>query len=608
MHAAMVSSAAVSTSTTLGARRARAGARRARSARVALAALSTPTRAMRRATPRRGDAARERAVGDAWNRAVVARAVKEPEEETIPSDDFKPEELKFRDIVSLWVTQILQTYGDKESKDNAPVCEGVIDDLVGGPIFLALYPYFRRYGGVFKLAFGPKVFMVLSDPVVVREVLKEKPFSFDKGVLAEILEPIMGQGLIPAPYAVWKNRRRQLVPGFHKAWLDHMVGLFGHCSNELVRNLDKAAASGEVVDMEERFCSVSLDIIGLAVFNYDFGSVTKESPIISAVYNCLQEAAHRSTFYFPYWNLPFATDIVPRQREFKKNMSIINDTLNGLIKQAQQFEGTDDLEELQNRDYSKVKDPSLLRFLVDIRGADVTDVQLRDDLMTMLIAGHETTAAVLTWGLFCLVQKPELLKRIQADIDEVFGDDDRTPTYDDIQKLESVRLCIAEALRLYPEPPILIRRCLEDVTLPKGAGDVEVTLIKGMDIFISVWNLHRSPECWENPDEFDPFRFKRPFKNPGVKDWAGYNPDLLTGLYPNEVASDFAFIPFGAGARKFIGDQFAMLEATIAMAMTLRRYDFELQKDPKDIGMEMGATIHTAGGLPMKIKRRTPAA
>jgi cytochrome P450 len=549
---------------------------------------------------------RETRVARSKECSTIARAVREPgtDEEALPDDDFKPSELKFQDIVSLWVTQILQTYGDKESKDNAPVCEGVIDDLVGGPIFLALYPYFRRYGGVFKLAFGPKVFMVLSDPVIVREVLKEKPFSFDKGVLAEILEPIMGQGLIPAPYAVWKNRRRQLVPGFHKAWLDHMVGLFGHCSNELIRNLDKVAAAGEVVDMEERFCSVSLDIIGLAVFNYDFGSVTKESPIIRAVYNCLQEAAHRSTFYVPYWNLPFADVVVPRQREFKENMGIINETLNGLIKKAQQFEGTEDLEELQNRDYSNVKDPSLLRFLVDIRGADVTDAQLRDDLMTMLIAGHETTAAVLTWGLFCLVQQPELMKRIQADIDEVFGDDDRTPTYDDIQKLESVRLCIAEALRLYPEPPILIRRCLEDVTLPKGAGDVEVTLIKGMDIFISVWNLHRSPECWENPDVFDPFRFKRPFTNPGVKDWAGYNPELINGLYPNEIASDYAFIPFGAGARKCIGDQFAMLEATIAMAMVLRRYDFELAKDPANVGMTMGATIHTAEGLPMRVKLR----
>ncbi|CAL6309852.1 unnamed protein product [Bathycoccus prasinos] len=106
-------------------------------------------------------------------------------------------DLKLRDIISLWITQILQTYGDKPSSDNAPIVEGEIDDLVGGPIFLALYPYFRKYGGVFKLAFGPKVFMVLSDPVVVKEVLKEKPFSFDKGVLAEILEPIMGQGLIP---------------------------------------------------------------------------------------------------------------------------------------------------------------------------------------------------------------------------------------------------------------------------------------------------------------------------------------------------------------------------------------------------------------------------
>ena len=542
---------------------------------------------------------------------VRTRALETQTEEEL-DENFKPNELGFKDVVSLWITQILQTYGDEESKDGAPVCEGSVDDLVGGPIFLALYPYFLKYGGVFKLAFGPKVFMVLSDPVIVREVLKEKPFAFSKGVLAEILEPIMGQGLIPAPYAVWKNRRRQLVPGFHKAWLDHMVGLFGDCSTELTRNLDKAIAAGggvATVDMEERFCSVSLDIIGLAVFNYDFGSTTRESPIIKAVYTCLQEAAHRSTFYFPYWNIPFMTDIVPRQREFKANMNLINETLNELITKAQKFEGTEDLEELQNRDYSKVNDPSLLRFLVDIRGADVTDAQLRDDLMTMLIAGHETTAAVLTWCLFCLAQDPALMAEVRAEIDEVLGparEEARAPTYEEITKLELTRLCLAEALRLYPEPPILIRRCLEDVPLPRGAGESEVTLIKGMDVFISVWNLHRNPDCWEDPLKFDPKRFKRPFQNPGVKDWAGYNPELLSpnSLYPNEVASDFAFIPFGAGARKCIGDQFAMLEATSCLSMTLQRYEFELDKDAADIGMEMGATIHTAGGLPMKVKRR----
>jgi cytochrome P450 len=290
-------------------------------------------------------------------------------------------------------------------------------------------------------------------------------------------------------------------------------------------------------------------------------------------------------------------------------MALINETLNGLIAKAQKFEGTEDLEELQNRDYSKVNDPSLLRFLVDIRGADVTDAQLRDDLMTMLIAGHETTAAVLTWCLFCLAQDKKLMTEVRAEIDEVLGPaqaEARAPTYEEIQKLELTRLCLAEALRLYPEPPILIRRCLEDVPLPKGAGENDVTLIKGMDVFISVWNLHRHPDCWEEPLKFDPKRFKRPFQNPGVKDWAGYNPDLLSpnSLYPNEVASDFAFIPFGAGARKCIGDQFAMLEATSCLSMTLQRYEFELDKDAADVGMEMGATIHTAGGLPMKVKRR----
>ena len=357
-------------------------------------------------------------------RAGPLRAIQPPQVEEEIDDELRARELGIKDIISLWVTQILQTYGDEESKDGAPVCEGSVDDLVGGPIFLALYPYFLKYGGVFKLAFGPKVFMVLSDPVSSARCSRRSPLRFPKGVLAEILEPIMGQGLIPAPYAVWKNRRRQLVPGFHKAWLDHMVGLFGDCSAELTKNLDKEIAAGggvARVDMEERFCSVSLDIIGLAVFNYDFGSTTRESPIIKAVYTCLQEAAHRSTFYFPYWNIPFMTDIVPRQREFKANMALINDTLNGLIAKAQKFEGTEDLEELQNRDYSKVNDPSLLRFLVDIRGADVTDAQLRDDLMTMLIAGHETTAAVLTWCLFCFVQDPELMAKVQAEIDEVLG-------------------------------------------------------------------------------------------------------------------------------------------------------------------------------------------
>ena len=323
--------------------------------------------------------------------ALIARRVPPPRrgghaavppstEEDI-DDDFVPSQLGIKDIISLWITQILQTYGDEESKDGAPVCEGSVDDLVGGPIFLALYPYFLRYGGVFKLAFGPKVFMVLSDPVVVREVLKEKPFAFSKGVLAEILEPIMGQGLI-RPRTRCGRTGAEVVPGFHKAWLDHMVGLFGDCSTQLVKNLDAEIAAKRIRvatwrKLLRRPPTSSASRCSTTPSDQPRGSHRSSRRCTQ----CLQEAAHRSTFYFPtYWNLPLADVLGPRQREFKNNMNLINETLNGLIKKAQAFEGTEDFEELQNRDYSKVKDASLLRFLVDIRGADVTDSQLRDDL------------------------------------------------------------------------------------------------------------------------------------------------------------------------------------------------------------------------------------
>ncbi|GFH27484.1 chloroplast CYP97B, partial [Haematococcus lacustris] len=129
---------------------------------------------------------------------------------------------------------------------------------------------------------------------------------------------------------------------------------------------------------------------------------------------------------------------------------------------------------------------------------------------------------------------------------------------------------------------------------------------KGADLFISVWNLHRSPHLWKDPDTFRPERFSEPHSNPAFGSaWAGYRPDASPGaLYPNEVTSDFAFIPFGGGARKCIGDQFALFEATVALALLLRDFTFHLAVSPEQVGMATGATIHTANGLPMKITIR----
>lgn len=172
---------------------------------------------------------------------------------------------------------------------------------------------------------------------------------------------------------------------------------------------------------------------------------------------------------------------------------------------------------------------------------------------------------------------------------------------DDIQSMEYIRLVLAESLRLYPQPPILIRRALGDDVLPPGLNGAEggYPIGRGADLFISVWNLHHSPHLWQEPEKFNPERFTQEYKNPAFGDsWAGYNPSAQgSSLYPNEIAADFAFLPFGGGMRKCVGDQFAMMEATVALSMLLRRFKFEIAGKPEDVGMATGATIHTANGL-----------
>lgn len=495
---------------------------------------------------------------------------------------------------------------------NMPVAEGAVSDLFGRPLFFALYDWFIEHGPVYKLAFGPKAFVVVSDPIVARHILRENAFGYDKGVLADILEPIMGKGLIPADLDTWKLRRRAIVPGFHTAYLEAMVNVFSQCTARAVKKFETMLLDAEAkhsdhveADMEQEYSSLALDIIGLSVFNYDFECINKMSPVIQAVYGTLYEAEHRSTFYIPYWKLPFVSWVVPRQRKFQEDLKVINDCLDGLIKGARETRQEEDIEALQQRDYSKVKDASLLRFLVDMRGEDTDDRQLRDDLMTMLIAGHETTAAVLTWATFMLAQNPEKVLKAQEEVDNVLGG--RLPTWDDIKNLKYIRLIVAEALRLYPQPPLLIRRSLQPDNLPGGfKGDATGYAIpKGVDIFISVYNLHRSPYFWDNPEEFEPERFLQEKSGSNIEGWAGFDPKRgQSSLYANEVMADFAFLPFGGGPRKCVGDQFALMESTVALAMVMQKFSFELRGSPEDVELVTGATLHTKSGLWCKLRRR----
>jgi len=519
------------------------------------------------------------------------------------------EPLTLGDTMHVFRLNIEQIFGGEPSFDGAPLATGDLasSGLTDGTMYLGLQKYQENFGDVYKLCFGPKSFMVVSDPVMVRHILRENVFNYDKGVLGEVLEDVMGKGLIPADFATWKVRRRAIVPGFHKAWLNFQVDQFGRAASILNKQLHEAAGNSKVIDMEERFGSVALDIIGKAVFNYEFGSCEGESPVVKAAIQSLREVEHRAQTPFQYWKLPLMDVVVERQREFKENMELLNGALNKCVEQALKERSEADLEELESRDYSKLENPSLLRFLVDMRGEATSGKQLRDDMITMLIAGHETTASALTWALFELAQQPELLARVQQEIDEVMGDRE-LPTYEDVKNMELVRLCFSESLRMYPEPPLLIRRALDEDVLPAGATGKDTKVLRGMDFFVSVYNMQRSEKYWPNPNKFDPDRFKHAYKNPDVPDWGGYDPAKWKGqLYPNELACDYAFMPFGAGPRKCVGDAFAVLEGSVTLAMVLRGFTFEFAAptaNPSDVGTSTGATIHTKNGLWMKLKAR----
>lgn len=201
----------------------------------------------------------------------------------------KGEPLGLGDVARTFKTNIEQIFGNMPAPDKAPLAAADVEGLDFKAIFLALKTYFDRYGSVYKMCFGPKSFMVVNDPVIARHILRENPENYDKGALSLVLEDIMGKGLIPADYETWKKRRRAIAPGFHKLYLQRMVSEFGQANANLIPQLLKASQEGRVIDMEERYGSLALDVIGKAVFNYEFGSVNEESPVVKAAIRTLAE-------------------------------------------------------------------------------------------------------------------------------------------------------------------------------------------------------------------------------------------------------------------------------------------------------------------------------
>ncbi|KFK34549.1 hypothetical protein AALP_AA5G160700 [Arabis alpina] len=479
-----------------------------------------------------------------------------------------------------WLTSLTRTLSSGQNDDSGiPIASAKLDDvseLLGGALFLPLYKWMNQYGPIYRLAAGPRNFVVVSDPAIAKHVLRNYP-KYAKGLVAEVSEFLFGSGFAIAEGPLWTARRRAVVPSLHKRYLSVIVErVFCKCAERLVEKLQPYAQDGRAVNMEAKFSQLTLDVIGLSLFNYNFDSLTTDSPVIEAVYTALKEAELRSTDLLPYWKIDALCKIIPRQVKAEKAVTLIRETVEDLIAKCKEIVEREG-ERINDEEYVNDADPSILRFLLASR-EEVSSVQLRDDLLSMLVAGHETTGSVLTWTIYLLSKNSSALAKAQEEVDRVLAG--RNPAYEDIKELNYITRCINESMRLYPHPPVLIRRAQVPDILP---GNYKVNT--GQDIMISVYNIHRSSVVWEKAEEFLPERFE------------------LEGAIPNEINTDFKFIPFSGGPRKCVGDQFALMEAIVALAVFLQRLNVELVPD-QTISMTTGATIHTTNGLYMKVSQR----
>jgi len=402
---------------------------------------------------------------------------------------------------------------------------------------------------------GPKTVWLLSNPVDVQLVLHDQAKKFVKGYGYDILEIFLGRGLLTSDGSFWHRQRRLIQPVFHRSNLVGFAQVMQDEADALVLRL-----RGQVeVDVTTTMLKLTMEIVGKTLFGTNVSDHTSEvSPIISEL---IEDANRRLLSVVP---LPVS---VPLPRNLRTRRLI--ERLDGLMSKM--------IEERRNQKENDPKDKGidLLSLLIaatdDQTNERMTDRQLRDEAMTIFVAGHETTANALAWTLILLAQHPEVQTRAR---EEVQKPNAAPGLFERVLSYEYLGRVIDESMRMYPPAWVVSRQSTEPVALSQ-------TVVHPDEIVaISSWVLHRDPDFWKDPQTFDPERFTA-----------------------DECAKrhKYSYIPFGAGPRQCIGTQFARVELLTVLSTLLRNYRFELSGGSQQkIEPHPLVTLRPRGRVPMK--------
>jgi cytochrome P450 len=409
----------------------------------------------------------------------------------------------------------------------------------------------REYGPVALVRFpGGHSFYFVSDAALIRRVLVDDNAAFVKGRALRAAKRLLGEGLLTSEGDEHLRRRRLIQPIFHSSMIDRYGSEMVAAANATSQRWGDRGQ----VDLNAEMMRVALDVVGRTIFAAD---VESGAPEIREVLEAGMRVFHR--FLLPgadlLWRLP-----LPATRRFNGAKQGIDEMILGLIMQ---------------RRARPVEPPGLLDHLLALRGDDgqglLSDAEIRDEAITLMLAGHETTAQALTWTWFLLAQSPRARERLSAELDEVL--DGRDPAAADYSRLVYTQAVFREALRLYPPVWALARI----TTRPYMLGDHPVP--EGGTIIASQWVMHRLAEHFPQPELFRPERWlEAPPPTPG------------------------GYFPFAAGSRMCIGERFAMLEGTLILATLAKRW--LVVADPSQPHIDARFTLRPRGGLAAVTVRR----
>jgi len=410
-----------------------------------------------------------------------------------------------------------------------------------------------EYGDAAGIHLGKQGIVLLNHPDLIRDVLVTHQRSFAKGRALEEARRILGNGLLTSEGDFHLRQRRMAQPAFHR---DRVASYGAAMVHYAVRTRERWQ-DAQVIDMHAEMMRLTLAVVGKTLFDAD---VEGEAEQVGQALDDALATFSVSMFPFAMWmqKLP-----LPSNRRFARARASLDALIYGMIAERR----------ASGRDHGDLLSMLMQATDSDGDGRGMSDEQLRDEALTIFLAGHETTANALTWTWYLLAQHAEVVSALHAETDALGG----VPSFADLPRLSYTRQVVAEAMRLFPPAYAIGRRALE----PYSFG--EFTIPAGTLVLVSPYLQHHDPRWFPDPERFDPSRW-----------------------IPESTASrpKFSYFPFGAGTRICIGEQFAWSEAILMLATLARDWAPELVAG-HPVVLQPRITLRPKHGVRMVLRRRT---